>query len=161
MLLNCGAGEVLQHWQTGSLPLVPPGKPAGSDIRSQGDQGQQCLDPQGHAASPGNEIGGALKAAAESFRGRVQVGRALPYPLLRWQFRGWGGGCRNIMSEKVCLRKATLTPIIPSQGVTLTSPCHVPKVGIWLRLPGSLPGMGQLPSLWAPVVSRGGDLCGK
>lgn len=65
------------------------------------------------------------------------------------------------MSENVCLRKATLTPIIPSQEVTLRSPGHVPKVGIWLRLPGSLPGMGQLASLWAPVVSRGGDLCGK
>ena len=42
-------------------------------------------------------------------------------------------GPQNFVSEKEYLRKATLTPIIPSQGVPLRSPGCAPKVGIRLR----------------------------
>ena len=76
-----------------------------------------------------------------------------PFPILcsgsSW---GWGAGPRNFMSEKECLRKATLTPIIPSQGVTLRSFGHLPKAGIRLR---PCQGWGSSPAsgpLWSAGV---------
>ena len=94
LLLNCGAGEVLQHWQTGSLPLAPPGKPTGSDIRSQIEGPRPAVSgPTGPCSKTRNEMGGALKAAAESFRGRVQAGWALPLASAQAAVcRGVGGG---------------------------------------------------------------------